>query len=68
MADTPWGQGSKLYLQSGQFTSTIKTSQSGGSSVGGITYDNTNTPWVDSDNGFNKLHLQSGQFAKYQAC
>jgi len=65
MADTPWcGQADdKLYLQSGQFTSTIKTSEDINSIEiysTGITWDGTNTPWCGQAN--DKLYLQSGQF------
>ena len=54
---------SKLYLQSGQFTSTIKTSIS---VVGvdafpeGLDWDGTNTPWTGNQAG--KMYLTSGQF------
>jgi hypothetical protein len=63
--DTPWcgGQASKLYLQSGQFTSTLKTSQSVGAvdtGPSGIACDETNTPWGGSQD--EKLYLTSGQF------
>lgn len=63
--DTPWcGLGAdKLYLQSGQFTSTLKTSESIGGIDGepsDISYDGTNTPWCGS--GDDKLYLTSGQF------
>ena len=50
MADTPWcgSSGDKLYLTSGQFTSTIKTSQSDPTGAGvvlvGVTWDGTNSP------------------------
>jgi hypothetical protein len=63
--DTPWigYEGDKLYLQSGQFTSTVKTSLSitAVDTVPlDIDWDGTNTPWI----GFTdkKLYLQSGQF------
>ncbi len=63
--DTPWcGSGDiKLFLQSGQFTSTIKTSEdvSGiDTGVNGISWDGTNTPWCGATD--DKLYLQSGQF------
>ena len=66
MAHTPWigGEADKLYLQSGQFSSTLKTSRdiSGiDSTPTGISYDGTNTPW--SGNGDEKLYIQSGQFS-----
>jgi len=53
---TPWcGSGNdKLFLQSGQFTSTIKDSQSVSSfaaSVRDISYDKTDTPWIGNDTG-----------------
>lgn len=62
---TPWcgSNDSKLYLQSGQFTSTVKTSEdvSGVDTVPvGITWDGTNTPWAGWTD--DKLYLQSGQF------
>ena len=65
MADTLWiGYGTdKLYLQSGQFTSTLKTSEYIGSvdlTPFGISWDGTNTPWCGSS--ADKLYLQSGQF------
>ncbi len=66
MANTPWcgSQAAKLYLQSGQFTSTLKTSQDVGVSIDtlpyGISWDGTNTPWGGSQAA--KLYLQSGQF------
>ena len=53
----------KLYLISGQFTSTLKDSESVGgvdNEPQGISYDGTNTPWCG--NQANKLYLQSGQF------
>ena len=60
MASSPWcGQeGVKLYLQSGQFTSTIKTSQDVSAvetTPDGISYDDTNTPW--SEHTDDKLYL-----------
>ena len=66
MADTLWcgREAQKLYLQSGQFSSTLKTSLSVSgvdTGVSGISWDGTNTPWC----GFtaDKLYLQSGQFS-----
>jgi hypothetical protein len=64
--DTPWTGASddKLYLQSGQFSSTIKTSQSVtavDNSPTGITYDGNNTPWSGQE--ADKLYLTSGQFS-----
>lgn len=66
MANTPWTgfSGDKLYLQSGQFTSTLKTSEYVGgvdTSPTGISYDGTDTPWCG--NTADKLYLQSGQFS-----
>jgi hypothetical protein len=59
---TPWaGSSSKLFLQSGQFSSTLKTSLASVQSATGIEWDGTNTPW--SANGTAKLYLQSGQFS-----
>ncbi len=65
LTDTPWigGLDDKLYLQSGTFTATLKTSQAIGSvdiSPYGVSWDGTNTPWC----GFAaaKLYLTSGQF------
>jgi hypothetical protein len=63
--DTPWcGEfADKLYLQSGEFTSTLKTSEHVGgidTLVWGISWDGTNTPWIGD--AANKLYLQSGQF------
>lgn len=65
MADTPWCGYSddKLYLQSGQFTSTVKTSEYVGgvdALPAGISYDGANTPWCGATD--DKLYLQSGQF------
>jgi hypothetical protein len=64
---TPWigsfGVTDKLYLQSGQFTSTIKDSESTGAieaTGNGISWDGTNTPWCGNTD--DKLYLQSGQF------
>jgi len=63
--DTPWCgyADDKLYLQSGQFTSTIKDSVSIGAIESvpfGISWDGQNTPWCGI--GDDKLYLQSGQF------
>ncbi len=65
LTDTPWcGSASKkLYLQSGQFTSTLKTSEDVTArdlTPRGISWDGTNTPWCGSNDV--KLYLQSGQF------
>ncbi len=61
--DTVWsGAGDeKLYLQSGQFTSTIKDSEdvSGVSTPVSIATDATDTPWLDT---VDKAFIQSGQF------
>ena len=63
--DTPWcgNEADKLYLQSGQFTSTLKKSEYiGGIDIvpSGISYDGTDTPWA----GYwdKKLYRNSGQF------
>ncbi len=65
MADTPWcgNDADKLYLQSGQFTSTLKTSEDINTiddGPQGITWDGTNTPWCGVE--AKKLYLTSGQF------
>ncbi len=63
MADTFWTGTAKLFLQSGNFTSTLKTSEdvSGvDATPTGISWDGTNTPWSGST--ADKLYLQSGQF------
>jgi len=63
MANTPWcGTGDdKLYLTSGQFTSTIKDSQTiADLNLQGISYDGTNSPWCGASG--DKLYLTSGQF------
>ena len=62
---TPWcgSAGDKLFLQSGQFTSTVKDSEpvtGVDTDPRGISWDGTNTPWTG--NYANKLYLQSGQF------
>jgi len=64
--NTPWcgSVDDKLYLQSGQFTSTLITSQYVGGIDNvptGITWDGTNTFW--SGFGDKKLYYQSGQFS-----
>ena len=66
MADTPWvgSVDSKLYLQSGQFTTTLLTSADIGdvnTQPRGITFDGNNTPWADTFT--EKLFLTSGQFS-----
>lgn len=65
MADTPWtgNQAQKLYLTSGQFTSTVKTSETVGAvdnASRGLSYDGTNSPWCGTQ--ADKLYLTSGQF------
>ncbi len=65
LIDTLWcgSTDDKLYLQSGQYTSTIKTSISISGiegSVNGISWDGTNTPVCGSAGA--KLYLYSGQF------
>jgi len=62
---TPWTGANeyKLYLQSGQFTSTLKTSEYIGAtdtSPQGVSWDGVDTPWIGLND--NKLYLQSGQF------
>ena len=64
--NTPWSgsQSNKLYLQSGEFSATLKTSLSVGavdSETTGIAWDGTNTPWTGATS--DKLYLQSGQFS-----
>lgn len=66
LTDTPWcgNQGDRLYLQSGRFTSTLKTSFAAGgidTAVSGISWDGTNTPWMGRQ--ADKMYLQSGQFS-----
>ncbi len=66
MANTPWAgnEADKLYLTSGQFSSTLKTSQAVGTIdvfVDDVSWDGTNTPWAGNSNC--KLYLQSGQFS-----
>ena len=66
MANTLWcgDAANKLYLQSGQFSATLKTSLAIGgvdNSPYGISWDGTNTPWCGSQ--ADKLYLQSGQFS-----
>jgi hypothetical protein len=63
--DTPWCgvDPIRIYLQSGQFTSTLKTSEdlsAVDSAAQGVSWDGVNTPWCGS--GDDKLYLQSGQF------
>ena len=64
--DTPWGDGDadKLFLASGQFSTTLKDSQdtSGISASGpwGVEYDGSNTVWM---NGGEEFYLQSGLFS-----
>lgn len=65
LTDTPWcGQeAQKLYLTSGEFSSTIKTSEDVSAvdtAPTGISYDGTNTPWCGATD--DKQYLQSGQF------
>ena len=55
---------SKLYVQAGQFTSTITTSRIVTATEGGargISWDGVNTPWSGIQG--KKLYLQSGHFA-----
>ncbi len=69
MVDTVWAGsgtpgGEKLYLQSGEFSATLKTSLDVSGvdvSLTGISWDGTNTPW--SGYAADKLYLQSGQFS-----
>ena len=63
---TPWtgSTDDKLYLQSGQFSATLKTSLAVGTvdaAPSGISWDGTHTPV--SGNTDNKLYLFSGQFS-----
>ena len=63
---TPWAgfTDDKLYLQSGQFSATMKTSRAVGAieaSPVGISWDGANTPWSGWSDS--KLYLQSGQFS-----
>ena len=65
MSDTLWSgmSAGKLYLTSGQFTSTIKDSQSivaVDTQIVGISKDISNIPWIGSQ--ADKLYLQSGKF------
>lgn len=71
VADTIWSGDAnfKLFLQSGRFTSTVKTSQvvNGGSSatVRGVSSNSVDTPWVGHNAnlfGGTKMYMQSGQF------
>ena len=65
--NTPWVNyypSPKLMLQSGQFTSTVKTSldiSAVEEGAQGITFDGTDTPWAG--NADDKLYLTSGQFS-----
>ncbi len=65
--DTLWSDGTggaKLLLQSGQFTSTVRQSQSVSgidTNPNAIGWDGTDTPWVGVT--AKKLYLQSGQFS-----
>lgn len=61
-ADTTWSgrTTAKLYKQAG-FTSSL-TDSTGASQVNGISWDGTNTTWVRTGGGNEKLELQSGQF------
>ncbi len=60
-----------LFLQSGQFASTLKTSEDVGglvSSVGGISWDGADTLWAGGEDPdmapiLSTLYLQSGQFS-----
>lgn len=66
--DTPvlkTGTPGKLFNLSGQFTATIKDSESLGEfiSSGGISWDGVNTPWVANSGLAGSLFLQSGQFS-----
>lgn len=58
--NVPWsgGQAHKLYLQSGLFTSTMKTSLLGGVNPYDISYSGGDTPHIT----LGKLFLRSGQF------
>lgn len=64
--DTPWcgASGIKLYLQSGQFSSTIKTSLAVPSRQRpeGISWDGNDSLWCTAGVP-DKLYLQSGQFS-----
>ena len=55
----------KLFNLSGQFTGTLKDSESVGEfiSSGGISFDGVNTPWVANAGLAGSLFLQSGQFS-----
>ena len=69
MADTVWlgAQTEKLFLQSGEFSSTVKTSQSisvESNNTAGVSWDGTDTPWNGTGGGLHRaLYLQSGQFS-----
>jgi len=65
MANIAWtgGQADKLYLQSGEITSTIKDSEAVttiDTSPADISFDGANSPWIGDQ--ANKFYLQSGQF------
>jgi hypothetical protein len=68
MADSPWigAEADKLYLQSGQFTSTLKTSQSIGavnSLPTGAEYEGADQMWSGRGSPGNaELYVTSGQF------
>ena len=62
--NTPWCGlvADKLYLQSGEFSATMKDSQATAAlNPQAISWDGTNTPWTTSTG--DKLWLQSGQFS-----
>ena len=65
--ETPWCGSStnqKLYLQSGQFSATMKDSEDVSAvdgQPGGIEWDGTNSAWAGD--GDNKYYLQSGKFS-----
>lgn len=66
LIDTPWCSdgAAKMFLQSGRFTSTVKTSQDVtgiAASPNGVSWDGTNTPWQSSF--VDKMYLMSGQFS-----
>jgi hypothetical protein len=65
VTDIPWcGEGDdKFYLQSGNFTSVLKTSISAYyADPNGISWDGVNTPFVSPLGGGDKMWLMSGQF------
>jgi len=66
MANTVWAgdKDNKLYLQSGEITTILKTSLAVGTidnAPHGVAWDQINTPWVGTQG--KKLYLQSGQFS-----